>query len=151
MASEHKLVKIISPSEEVYDTFEKYKKIIKSVLPDANILLVGSFAIPMRGKEEFDILIETSDIEETREILVTKGFSKGPIIGEEGFMHCRLYPIMCDARIVKHDSKLIQQYLKLIKRLQENNPLRKEYEELKESNHLTVKRQKSMNRLKRNS
>ena len=52
-------MRIIEPSEEIFKIIEEYKEIISKILPTAKITLIGSFAIPMCGKEEFDLFWES--------------------------------------------------------------------------------------------
>ena len=124
-------IRIIEPSQEVFDIYGYYESIIRRALPDAKIKLIGSFAVPMKGNSELDVLIETNNVEEAQDTLIREGFSKGPIVDGEGFSINREYDIICEAHIVPFDHKKIKRYEFLIHKLQREEELRKRYEDLK--------------------
>ncbi|MBT3395078.1 hypothetical protein HOA59_03285 [archaeon] len=131
MIFDENIVSIIEPTRELSDLFEQIRIKISSLIPGAKIELIGSLAIPMKGKPEMDILIQTEDVEITQDKLSTINFSKGPIIEEEGFCKNRDYKILIELHIVPFNHKRIHKYKQLIKLLQENEKLKKSFEKLK--------------------
>ncbi|MFH1916331.1 MAG: GrpB family protein [Nanoarchaeota archaeon] len=131
--TEDEIVRIIPPSPRVIEIYELYTRMIKSALPAAHVRLIGSFAVPMKGKSELDILVETDDVVTAMDALAEHSFSKGPIIDREGYMHCRKYELLCEVHLVRMGDKKIAGYVNLVKTLQKDEHLRKEYEALKES------------------
>ena len=130
-------VKIVKPSEEFYLVIDDYKKIVGDALPNCKITLVGSFAIPMCGKEEFDLIVEVDDIEMAQKRIAENSFGKigiGPVI--DGVGYCRSKKrlgIICELHIMPFGHGKKKMCLRLIKKLQDNPALLKEYEKLKYS------------------
>jgi len=56
-------IKIVDYDPVYLKIFKKYEKIIKKTLLISRINLNGSMAVPMKGKEEIDILVEVENIE----------------------------------------------------------------------------------------
>jgi GrpB-like predicted nucleotidyltransferase (UPF0157 family) len=137
MNSNKSTINIIEPSKEIFELIEFYKSIVSKALPDSKITLIGSFAIPMCGKEEFDLLIEVDDVKKSQEIIQEKSQGRigiGPIIDEEGFCRSKKrFGIICELHIVPKNHKRIRQYRNLINKLQSDSQLIKEYSELKQS------------------
>ena len=137
-------IKIIEPSKELFDIANKYIKLIKNLLPESKICLIGSLAVPMCGKEEIDLLIETKDVKKAQEIVSKIGFSVGPIVDGEGFCKGRNFSVECDLHIVSNNHKKIKKYFGLINKLKENPDLFKKYESFKKSlNGSTIREYKS--------
>lgn len=83
MTTDESIVKIIEPSKEIFECIEFYKNLIQKILPESKVTLIGSFAIPMCGKEEFDLLVEVNDVKKSQNIIQERSqekFSIGPII-----------------------------------------------------------------------
>ncbi|MDD4353224.1 MAG: GrpB family protein [Candidatus Nanoarchaeia archaeon] len=133
MSDSNKFIKIIEPSKEIFQLINNYKKLIKIILPNAKVTLIGSFAVPMCGKEEIDLLIETDNVKEAQKLLGKHGFGIGPIINGEGFCKSNNYGIVCDLHIVSKGHKNIKKYFDVITNLKENPKILKKYEELKKS------------------
>jgi GrpB-like predicted nucleotidyltransferase (UPF0157 family) len=133
MILEEKKVKIIEPTKKLFDLFNDIKKKLLEVFPSSNVSLIGSLAVPMKGKEEIDILLETDNVEEAQNLLVNKGFSKGPIIDGEGFCENNNYDVVIDLHIVSFGHKRIEVYQRTITKIQDNQELREKYENFKES------------------
>lgn len=132
MSSE--IIEIIEPSKKVFDLSESVQKKIKKVLPEAKTRLIGSFAVPLCGKKEIDILIEVGDVEQAQEILMKEGFNKGPNIKEEGFCNLKIDGIECDLHILPVGHKKIRQvYDKVTNALKEDANLRERLANLKRS------------------
>jgi GrpB-like predicted nucleotidyltransferase (UPF0157 family) len=127
----NKIIKILEPSKEIFKLINDYKKLIKSILPNTKVTLIGSFAVPMCGKEEIDLLIETDNVNEAQELLGNHGFQIGPIVKDEGFCKSNKYGIVCDLHVVSKGHKNIKKYFDLIINLKENPKILKEYEKLK--------------------
>ncbi len=125
------MIEIIKPKKEIFNLFDSIKKDVSKILDNISIELIGSLAVPMIGKKEIDILIQTNDIEDTQDKLKNIGFSKGPIINKEGFCINRDNDIVIEAHIVEFNDTKVKQYHNTIKRLQEDNKLREEFEKLK--------------------
>jgi GrpB-like predicted nucleotidyltransferase (UPF0157 family) len=128
-------IKIIKPSKEIFEIVESYKSLIKKALPKSKITLIGSFAIPMCGKEEFDLLVEVDNVEKAQQSLQEKypeRFGIGPIMDGEGFCRSKKrFGIICELHIVSRNHKKIKQYLGLINKLKSNPEIVKEYSKLK--------------------
>ena len=137
MPIEDKPIKIIEPSKEIFELIEFYKKIVSDALPKARITLIGSFAIPMCGKEEFDLLVEVDDVAQAQELVQEKGlgrFGIGPIVNGEGFCRSKkIFGIICELHIVPKGHKKIKSYLDLISKLKSKPKIVLEYEKLKRS------------------
>ena len=141
MSQDNDIVKIIEPSEEISELIEFYKKIVKNALPKAKVTLIGSFAVPMCGKEEIDLLVEipkTADIRKAQETIQEKGlgrFGIGPIVGgEEGFCRSKKrFGIICELHILPKGHKNIKRYLDFPNKLKSKPGLVQKYEELKRS------------------
>jgi len=125
-------IKIIDFNREFLLIFEKYKKIIKKILPTSKIYLIGSSAVPMKGKEEIDILIETDNPKEAQRILFKEGFSKGFETDNKIYHMDFRFGIECQIHLVEKGNKWIKRHLDFIKKLQKNHKIRKELEKLKE-------------------
>ena len=115
MIYKEECIKIIKPSKKIFQIIKKYKKIIKDALPSSKITLIGSFAIPMYGKEEIDLLVETDNVKKAQEIIQEKGlgrFGIGPIVDGEGYCRSKKrYGIICELHIVPKGHKKIKKYL----------------------------------------
>jgi broad specificity phosphatase PhoE len=127
------LVEIIEPSEKIFSLARDVQEKIKKVLPGAETRLIGSFAVPICGRKEMDILVEVENIEEAQDILGKAGFSKGPIIQREAFLKLRADGMIYDIHILVHGDKKIKSYDKVINTLKENKKLKEKYEKLKRS------------------
>ena len=137
MSLNESVVRIIEPSKEIFELIDFYKSMIQKALPDSKIALIGSFAVPMCGKEEFDLLVEVDDVEKSQEIIQERSQGRigiGPIIDGEGFCRSKKrFGIICELHIVPRDHHKIKQYLDLISRLGSNPEIVERYEELKRS------------------
>jgi len=137
MIIDESTIKIIEPSKEIYELIEFYKKLMQKSLPNSNITLIGSFAIPMCGKEEFDLLVEVDDVKKTQKIIESNSQDRigiGPIVDGEGFCRSKKrFGIICEIHIVPRNHKKIKQYLNLIDKLKSNPNLVEEYSNLKKS------------------
>ncbi len=137
MSNPEEHIRIIEPSEEMFQTIEFYKKVVKDALPNSKITLIGSFAVPMCGKNEFDLLVETDDVKKAQELIQEKGqgrFGIGPIVDGEGYCRSKKRQgIICELHIVTKGHKKIKHYLDLIRTLKSKPEIIKKYEELKRS------------------
>lgn len=130
-------VKIIEPSKEIFQIIDYYKKIVKKALPKSKVTLIGSFAVPMCGKEEFDLLVETDDIKKAQHVIKEKGkgrFGIGPVVRDMGFCRSKKrFGIICELHIVPKEYKKSKNHFKIIKKLKSNPELLKKYEDFKRS------------------
>ena len=115
------------------EIFNKYKTEILKLLPEAKIELIGSAAVPMKGKRELDILIEVPDKEKAQEILVKNGYGNGPIFGDTSYATDLKYGIECEFHILNKGHKQIKKFKSLVKELRKNKRLRENFERFKES------------------
>lgn len=129
--SGEEIITIIEPSKKIYDLFDHIKEKISNNLPESEIELIGSFAVPMKGKKEIDILIQTENVESAQNFLTKIGFSKGPIIKREGFCINRDHEIIIELHIVPFNHKKIKTYRKLITKFRKNPEIKKRFENLK--------------------
>ena len=90
------------------ERIEFVKKEIKKILPKCKIKLIGSLAVPMKGKKEMDILIQTNNVEQAQNILKEKGYKKGPIANQEGFCRNYNYQVIIELHIIpfKHKKRI---------------------------------------------
>ena len=130
-------IKIIEPSKEVFKIIEEYTNLVQKILPTSKITLIGSFAIPMCGKEEIDLLVETDDIKKAQKEIEEKSdgrFGIGPRVGEVGFSRSKKkFGIICELHFVPKGYKKIQNYLKFIENLKSKPDIIKKFEKLKRS------------------
>lgn len=133
MSDSSKTIKIIEPSKEIFQLIDNYKLLIKDILPNSKLTLIGSFSVPMCGKEEIDLLIETDNVKEAQELLGKNGFGIGPIVNGEGFCKSNKYGIACDLHLAPKGHKNIKKYFDLITKLKENPKILKKYEDFKKS------------------
>ncbi|MFT4311001.1 MAG: GrpB family protein [Candidatus Woesearchaeota archaeon] len=135
MKSEKELVKIIKPSKEIFEKIDEYKEIVKQILPDSKIELIGSLAIPMIGKEEFDLLVEVDDVLKSQKTIEEKRsdlFGIGPIIDDEGYVRSKKkFGIICELHLLPRNHNKITNYKNYVRKLKENKEVRLEYENLK--------------------
>jgi len=127
------VVEIVEPSKEIFELMISIQGEIKEVVSHVKTKPIGSFAVPMCGKKEIDILIETDDVEKAQDLLSEIGFGKGPIVKGEGFCRKRIGDMICELHIVQPNNKKIKDYDKIIKVFQENKELREEFEDIKRS------------------
>lgn len=137
MTPDESIVKIIEPSEEIFEIITFYKNLISDILPKSKITLIGSFAIPMCGKEEFDLLVEVDDVEKAQQMIREKSHERmniGPIVDGEGYCRSKKkFGIICELHIVPKGHKKIQQYADLIDKLKSNQLILEKYTKLKKS------------------
>ena len=137
MSLNENVVRIIEPSKEIFELIGFYTEMIQKALPDSKITLIGSFAIPMCGKEEFDLLVEVDDVEKSQERIQERSQGRmgiGPIVDGEGFCRSKKrFGIICELHIVPIGHHRIRQYTDMIDRLRSNPQIIEEYEELKRS------------------
>ncbi len=137
MSSNESNIKIIKPSKEIFDLIDFYKNIIQKALPNSKITLIGSFAIPMCGKEEFDLLVEVDDVKSSQKIISKNSQDRigiGPIVDGEGFCRSKKrFGIICEIHIVPRNHEKIKKYFNLIDKLKSNPKLVEKYNFLKRS------------------
>jgi len=124
-------IKIVDYDPVYLKIFKKYEKIIKKTLLISRINLIGSMAVPMKGKEEIDILVEVENIEESQELLFKIKFGKGPIVNGTGYLRDYRFNIECEVHLVKFDDPKVKKTLVLVDKLQKNIFLKKQFEEFK--------------------
>lgn len=133
-------VQIIDPSPEVVEKADSYIVVLRGILPDAEISLIGSLAIPVSIKNEIDILVEVGEREDIKavqdKISMESGkvFRAGPIVRGEGFMRSgKKSGLICELHILHKGDSKANKYRELIKRFQSDPDLLKEYDVLKKS------------------
>jgi GrpB-like predicted nucleotidyltransferase (UPF0157 family) len=135
LSKEH--VKIIDPSEELFKIVDKYIEMIHKILPESKITLVGSLAVPMCGKEEFDLLVEVKNIKQSQLLIESKSkgrFGIGPIVDDVGYCRSKKkFGIICEIHLLKKGHPKIKQCLGLVKKLKLNSKILNQYENLKRS------------------
>jgi GrpB-like predicted nucleotidyltransferase (UPF0157 family) len=133
MSRDEKPVKIIEYSPKVEELFTLYEEMIQNVLPDVTITHIGSFAVPMTGKAELDVLIEVDDLQKTSDLLGKNGFGQGPVLKDEAFLSNYTYDVELEIHLVPKGSPKKELYLSHVKKLQEDKALREEVTKLKQS------------------
>ena len=127
-------IKIIEPSKGVFELYESFERRIREALPLAKTRLIGSFAVPMCGKSEIDVLVEVKNVEEAQKTLEGIGFSRGPLIDGEGFSRRKEDGIVCELHILNYGAKRISGvYDKVTRILKQNKVLRDQLASLKRS------------------
>lgn len=132
-----KKIKIIEPSETVFAIIDYYKKIVQEILPNSKITLIGSFAIPVPGKNEFDLLVEVDNVKISQEKIKQNSngrFNIGPI--EDGVAYCRSnkkYGMVCELHILLRGHKKIKRTTSLVKKVKSNPELLDKYRSFKRS------------------
>jgi GrpB-like predicted nucleotidyltransferase (UPF0157 family) len=125
-------VEIVMPSKKIFDLYSYFEKKIKKALPESKTRLIGSFAVPMAGKKEVDILVEIKDVENALNILDKAGFSKGPIFKGEGFLHGKKEEFVCELHVLEPgDERIRKVYDRTINAFKNNKDLREKFEKLK--------------------
>ncbi len=134
---EKDIIKIIEPSNELYSLIDEHKAIVKNALSNCEIALIGSAAVPMCGKEEFDLVVEVDNVEEAQRKVAENSLGKigiGPII--KGVGYCRSkkrFGIICELHIMLFGHGKKKMCLRLVKKLQDNPTLLEKYENMKYS------------------
>ncbi len=135
------VVHIIDPSPEIIEKAESYMKMLRKILPDATITLIGSLAVPVCLKDEMDVLVELEpgqNIALVQEKIKKESgdmFHIGPINdGEEGFMRSKKkYGVRCELHIIHKGDLRGDRYRELVSKLQSNPGLAQEYDAFKRS------------------
>jgi len=52
---------------------------LNDLLPNSKIEIVGSMAVPMKGRPEIDVLVIDLDVSGVSDILAKNGFKQGPV------------------------------------------------------------------------
>ncbi len=124
-------MKMVKPKKKYFELFEEYKKIISKILPKAEITLIDSLAIPMLGKKEIDILIETENLEESCDLLTKEFPKRSPIVGNHVYFHDERKDIMVELHLSKKGSKKIKSVKEFIEKLKNNSKLKEKFEKFK--------------------
>ncbi len=137
---EEDVIQIIEPSDKVLQKAEFYIQLIKKILPNATVTLIGSLAIPVCVKNEMDILIEidkNEDIQTIQEKVRDESgdiFGIGPIENNEGYSRSKKkHGIICELHILHKDDERIEKYLEQVRRFRNDPELAKKYSDLKRS------------------
>lgn len=135
------VVHIIDPSPEIIEKAESYMTMLREILSDATITLIGSLAVPVCLKDEMDVLVE---IEPDQDIALVQEkikketgemFHVGPIEDEEeGFMRSKKkYGVRCELHIIHKGDSRGDRYRELVSKLQSDPGLAKQYDAFKRS------------------
>jgi GrpB-like predicted nucleotidyltransferase (UPF0157 family) len=139
---EESKIEIIEPSPEVMEKADGYMTLLREIVPDATISLIGSLAIPVALKNEIDLLIEIEGSHDMASIQekIREGtgdmFHIGPVEGGEGFMRSKKkYGIICELHILHRGDARIDRYHEIVRRFRSEPDLAKKYDSLKRSLH----------------
>jgi GrpB-like predicted nucleotidyltransferase (UPF0157 family) len=132
------VIRIIEPCREVFDLINFYKDLVLGALPNAEITLIGSFGIPVCGKQEFDLLVNIGDdnINEAQRKVesFSERFGVGPIVDGEGYCRSKKrFGMICELHIVNSESKQVKRHLRQMERFASDPDLVREYDDLKRS------------------
>lgn len=128
------IIEIIEPSEKIFKMSDKMQKRIKKILPNSKTRLIGSFAIPVCGKKEIDILIEVDNVEEASNLLEKEGFKKGLKVKNEIFFSYFEEEIQYDLHVLPQgDNHIRKVYDKVIDYFKKNEDKRIEFDNFKRS------------------
>lgn len=122
---------IIEPSDEIFKIQQESLEEVKALLPNSEVEAVGAMAVPMIGRPELDLLVISSQIEEDSKVLVDTGYLQGPIVNGTSFLKKMVDDIEVAVQIMSPDNSMIDIHRKIISVLQENEDLRRKYEEFK--------------------
>jgi GrpB-like predicted nucleotidyltransferase (UPF0157 family) len=126
------IVNIIKPSKRIKELYLEKKIELEKTISNSKITLIGSFAVPMCGKKEIDILLETNNVQESLTLVGNLGYSLGPIIEGEGFAVKKVEGFDFEIHLLPHNHPKIRKvYMKVVHMLQDDEYLRKKYERLK--------------------
>ncbi len=128
------IVHIVEFDPSYLEIYEKYKTIIKKILPDAIVELVGSASVPMAGKAEIDILVEAKPFENAIKLLQKEGGLEQPSrLPGKAYFNDKRFGIECEIHMhpIGHDMAV---KLKLFRKLlKENKNLRDRFSDFKKS------------------
>ncbi len=125
-------IKIVDFDPDFLNIFDKYKKAIRKIIPELKPELIGSAAVPMKGKEEIDIMIVADNFKEVQEKLSQHGFDKGPVEGKTAYLRDYRVGVEAEFHIVQAGSKKIEIARRLVSILRNNPQLKEAFEKLKE-------------------
>jgi 8-oxo-dGTP diphosphatase len=127
-------VEIIEPSQKIFDLSKKIQREVKKILPESKTKLIGSFAIPICGRKEIDILVEVKDVKKAQEKLAKLSFKKGPVVKEEAFLTKFEGDMRCDLHVLEYGDKRIRKvYDKVINFFKEDEIIREKYSNFRKS------------------
>jgi 8-oxo-dGTP pyrophosphatase MutT (NUDIX family) len=127
-------VEIVEPSKKIFDLSKKIQREVKKILPESKTRLIGSFAIPICGRKEIDILVEVNNVKKAQEKLAKMGFKKGPVIKGEAFLTKFEEDMRCDLHVLEYGDKRIRKvYEKVINFFKENKEVRERYSNFRKS------------------
>ena len=124
---------IIEPSVEIKSLQENLVLELSELLPHSHIELIGAMAVPMVGRSEIDIMILSKRVKEDSEILVNKGYNQGPVENAISYLKKMQGDVEIGVQIMSPDNKMINIHRNIISKLQNNEALRKSYEDFKRS------------------
>lgn len=138
---DEEVITILEPTREVLEKADFYMNLLRKILPEATVTLIGSLAIPISVKNEMDILIE---INENEDILATQEkirqesggdiFGVGPIVDGEGFSRTKKkHGIICELHILHKGDQRVEKYLEQTRRFKSDPDLADRYDKLKRS------------------
>jgi 8-oxo-dGTP pyrophosphatase MutT (NUDIX family) len=127
-------VEIVEPSKKIFNLSKKIQREVKKILPESETKLIGSFAIPICGRKEIDILVEVKDVKKAQEKLAKLGFKKGPVVRGEAFLTKFEEDMRCDLHVLEYGDKRIRKvYEKVINFFKENKEAREKYSNFRKS------------------
>ncbi|MEA3414153.1 MAG: GrpB family protein [Nanoarchaeota archaeon] len=121
----------IEYSDSISKTYNSCKKFIKDNLNVLDIQLIGSFAIPIKSREEIDILVEVKDMNLIQKDLRKKNFKIISIKDSEIIAIKDDLDIICKLYLVPIHLNKKQKYLDLLSKMKSDTNLRLKYEKLK--------------------
>jgi len=133
-------VKIVEPTEDVFEKASYYIELVKSTLPNASVTIIGSLAVPICIKNEIDLLVEISENEDIAEIqnkIIERNsdiFNVGLLVNGEGFNRSKKkHGLICELHILHKGDPRIIKYFDYVERLKSDAALLKRYDDLKRS------------------
>lgn len=140
LSKSNDIIKIIEPTEEVFEAVNFYIELVHNIIPKSKITLIGSLAIPICTKNEMDIMVEVEPDQDIHKILeqITNSsndrFYSGHVVDNEGFVRSKKkYGIRCELHILHNNDERVARYLEQVKRFKSDTELTKKYETLKQS------------------
>ena len=125
------MIKITGFTKTKKEIAKKHISSLKKILLDDKIELIGACAVPMKGKQEIDIMIISLNMKISKNKLIKLRYAEGPLIKRTKYLSKKDKGIKIDVQIMTPENKMINIHRKIIKNLKENSRLKKDYENAK--------------------
>lgn len=128
-----KVEHIVNPSQQIESLKSSVERDLTELLPGSSIEIIGSMAVPMKGRPEIDVMIIDEEVEKVSGILVENGFKQGPVENGVSYLKDKKGEVEIGVQILKPDNKMVNSHRRFLQRLQNDESFRNAYEKLKMS------------------